>query len=211
MDECAQLKLQPLDADQKPKGDLKRITEVENEQDRDTFIKVLKEMGWDGETPQQVDSADPFNSFSPSNPFGNKPSNPFGEPVQFYYASPTVQPVKLSVNDISDRIQADFNGQHMVSENLQAWKPWKEVAEIVSKVVINPCGVHTQEMLVATPSKRSLDDLVQQIHTNRNAGQIISIDNGKTWNHWTTFPWLVERVNNYTPKKDIKPTNPFDR
>lgn len=124
---CALLKIQPLDADDKPSGPPVLITEVKDKSESAAFLDFLKKSGWD-DTRQQKPPVDIKTYEKP----------PVDSSKEYWYVTPTVDPIKLSEEDIVLKIKADQDGKHMISDNGQNWKSWKEMDDISSKVLTPP-------------------------------------------------------------------------
>ena len=198
VDECAQLQLQPLNADQKPKGGLEIITDVENEQDKETFIDGLTVLGWDGKTGGT--EKPPRETKPPEKEY----------PFDWFYAAPGVNPIKLSIKDIVSRIQANANGQHMVSKDGQDWKQWKEVEPFASEGLKGPIHNPFDWFYAApgvNPIKLSVDDIATRIQADANGQHMVSED-GQAWKQWKEVEDIASKVV-IDPFGNNGPTNPF--
>ena len=57
---------------------------------------------------------------------------------EYYYATPAIQPMKIKVEDIVARIQAQPSDNHMLSEGEQHWQPWTEFEDVASQIDQSP-------------------------------------------------------------------------
>ena len=201
IEEAGKLEVHLLDENKKPSGSPLNITD-ESLPDSKVFIDGLTALGWKPQDPSVAVSNTNTGSFTP-------PTTITGPLFSIYYATPSVAPVKLSVDEIVGKIQSNPQDQHMLStDNGQSWKLWKEVPDVANKVVVS------KEYYYATPSvapvKLSADDIIGKIQSNPQDQHMLSTDNGQSWKLWKEVPDVASKVVLVSnPFGNSGPTNPF--